>query len=497
MAEKRKKRANGRKGKWTNEETKLLLSIWGQEETQRKLGQVHKNKDCFEDIAKGMADHGFEKTYEQCRNKMKNLTAQYRKHKDQQRTSGVGRKDMLFFPELDAILADHPSTRPVKVVESMTSSSGDSSSSSSSSESESDDNNEDLAGSVSDASFHVPSPPSVESQDNNTEEDQLPANTSSNSAATSSGSAATSSGSAATSSGSADKAPPSSRKNKKKKEKTRHKKSKTELALENFAKGLPIPSIKDETTMQLKIMAAQHAHEMKMFEKMLAAFSNKSQQEPSPAVSQPQGQGASGGTAPSQGNRSNAWQQQGGWSSPGPNQEHYSGAWGGAGPNQERYSGAWGGAGPNQERYSGAWGGAGPNQEEHYSGAWGGAGPNQERYSGAWGGAGPNQERYSGAWGGAGPNQEEHYSGAWGGAGPNHTQAQQPGCATPPPIMGQRRGSSAGTGTGARATPPSIQAQLHAGVHATSPPTQGGEQELAGSTSSGQLEPYGELLLLK
>eukprot|EP00058_Branchiostoma_floridae_P008536 XP_002594024.1 hypothetical protein BRAFLDRAFT_68536 [Branchiostoma floridae] len=58
--------------------TKAMLALWGQEETQRKLSKVHKNKDTFEQISSGMVQIGFDKSCEQCRTKVKKLKPRMR-----------------------------------------------------------------------------------------------------------------------------------------------------------------------------------------------------------------------------------------------------------------------------------------------------------------------------------------------------------------------------------------------------------------------------------
>ena len=70
-----KKMANG----WTYDRTKALISIWGQEGVQRELDGVARNRTIFERIASELGKVGVEKTWQQCRSKIKNLTFRYRK----------------------------------------------------------------------------------------------------------------------------------------------------------------------------------------------------------------------------------------------------------------------------------------------------------------------------------------------------------------------------------------------------------------------------------
>ena len=64
---------------WSAEETRALVSVWGEANIQSELDGVTRYRTVFERIAKEMAELGFEKTWQQCRTKIKNLTQRYRK----------------------------------------------------------------------------------------------------------------------------------------------------------------------------------------------------------------------------------------------------------------------------------------------------------------------------------------------------------------------------------------------------------------------------------
>ena len=66
-------------GSWSIEETKTLISIWGEESVQSRLDCAHRNRHIFEQIVREMSDKGYEKTWQQCRTKIKNLIQKYRK----------------------------------------------------------------------------------------------------------------------------------------------------------------------------------------------------------------------------------------------------------------------------------------------------------------------------------------------------------------------------------------------------------------------------------
>ena len=64
---------------WTNEATRALVSVCSQESMQSELDCVARNKSIFEKIARVLAAKGYEKTWQQCRTKIKNLTQKYSK----------------------------------------------------------------------------------------------------------------------------------------------------------------------------------------------------------------------------------------------------------------------------------------------------------------------------------------------------------------------------------------------------------------------------------
>ena len=64
---------------WTFGATKALVSVWGQESVQNELDGVARNRTIYERISRELMAKGFEKTWQQCRTKVKNLTQKYRK----------------------------------------------------------------------------------------------------------------------------------------------------------------------------------------------------------------------------------------------------------------------------------------------------------------------------------------------------------------------------------------------------------------------------------
>ena len=64
---------------WTTAETQALLGVWGAANVQSQLDRVVRNKTIYEKIAKDLQALGYNRTWEQCRTKVKNLVKRYRK----------------------------------------------------------------------------------------------------------------------------------------------------------------------------------------------------------------------------------------------------------------------------------------------------------------------------------------------------------------------------------------------------------------------------------
>ena len=64
---------------WSAAETRDLISVWEHANVQNELDGVTRNRTILDRIAKEMSELGHEKTWKQCRTKVKNLTQRYRK----------------------------------------------------------------------------------------------------------------------------------------------------------------------------------------------------------------------------------------------------------------------------------------------------------------------------------------------------------------------------------------------------------------------------------
>ena len=70
--------ANSRGVSWSDDEVKALLAIWGEDKVQEELDGAVRNKVVFVGIAKKMRELGYERDWQQCKVKIKNLKNIYR-----------------------------------------------------------------------------------------------------------------------------------------------------------------------------------------------------------------------------------------------------------------------------------------------------------------------------------------------------------------------------------------------------------------------------------
>lgn len=70
---------------WSDDETILLLDIWGSDEIQQKLSTIKRNRLVWEEVARLMTARGFRRSAKQCCGKIHNLKVEFRKVKTQKK----------------------------------------------------------------------------------------------------------------------------------------------------------------------------------------------------------------------------------------------------------------------------------------------------------------------------------------------------------------------------------------------------------------------------
>ncbi|XP_023821919.1 uncharacterized protein LOC105358414 [Oryzias latipes] len=237
-------------GQWKGSEVTDLISIWGDRSIQAKLEGSYRNRAVFEEIAREINERGYRRSWLQCQRKIKSLRAKYKEVKDWNKQSGRQRITCPFYEELDRILGDKPSVQPVELLDSCFA------------QEEPEEEGPGPAavaaslagrscGDTGDAFLATPSP-----------------STSDGSSASTSEELASSSASSVNSNGSSTSTASTSAR-------SRKRKSKMEATLDAFANKITTALKEDDTDILLKMQAAQHEHEKKMFA-MMTRFMERS-----------------------------------------------------------------------------------------------------------------------------------------------------------------------------------------------------------------------------
>lgn len=89
---------------------------------QQQLDGATRNKTIYLRISKKLQENGFERDWQQCKAKIKNLKFEYKRVKDHNSVTGNGRKTCKFYEKLDAILGHRPSSAPSVLMDAGSSS---------------------------------------------------------------------------------------------------------------------------------------------------------------------------------------------------------------------------------------------------------------------------------------------------------------------------------------------------------------------------------------
>ena len=73
---------------WSDEETFVLIEIWGEDSIQTMLEETRRNKDVYVKIARAMEERWFSKSAAQCSAKIKRLRFEYKQIRDANSRSG-------------------------------------------------------------------------------------------------------------------------------------------------------------------------------------------------------------------------------------------------------------------------------------------------------------------------------------------------------------------------------------------------------------------------
>ena len=85
-----------------------LLCLVANDKIQKELDGATRNEKVYKEVAKLMEDHGYYRSYVQCRDKLKKLKSDYKAIKDQNGRSGSNRKSWKWYDQMDTIYGHRP-----------------------------------------------------------------------------------------------------------------------------------------------------------------------------------------------------------------------------------------------------------------------------------------------------------------------------------------------------------------------------------------------------
>lgn len=110
---------------WSDEETSLLLQLWGANDAQSELTGNKRNFPVYEKISESMNSMGYMRTASQCREKIKRMKREYSLTKQHNDKRTGPKKNMRFFEQFHKILLDKQNrSQKIEALKACTGSNG-------------------------------------------------------------------------------------------------------------------------------------------------------------------------------------------------------------------------------------------------------------------------------------------------------------------------------------------------------------------------------------
>ncbi|XP_061471106.1 zinc finger and SCAN domain-containing protein 20-like isoform X2 [Rhineura floridana] len=97
---------------WASQETTHFLTLLGELKVQEQLNSCHRNQSVYEELAKSMAQYGYNRTAHQLRTKAKDLKRQYRQLKENNDQPSEANSFWKYYGLLDNICCNDRRMRP-------------------------------------------------------------------------------------------------------------------------------------------------------------------------------------------------------------------------------------------------------------------------------------------------------------------------------------------------------------------------------------------------
>ncbi|XP_061599252.1 zinc finger protein with KRAB and SCAN domains 2-like [Cololabis saira] len=95
---------------WSNSEVETFLNLVAEDRIQKELDGATRNEKVYLQLSQLMSERGYNRTLQQCRDKLKKLKSDYRAVKDHNGRSGASRKNWKWLTQMDDIYGQRPSS---------------------------------------------------------------------------------------------------------------------------------------------------------------------------------------------------------------------------------------------------------------------------------------------------------------------------------------------------------------------------------------------------
>lgn len=106
----------GKGSTWSFMETTCLIDLWSDGKVESKLSGTHRNRHVYEKLSYQMKEHGYLRSWDSCRTKIKALRTAYMKAKLHNNTSGQERSKFSFYEQIDSFMGSRPIVEPNIVI---------------------------------------------------------------------------------------------------------------------------------------------------------------------------------------------------------------------------------------------------------------------------------------------------------------------------------------------------------------------------------------------
>lgn len=107
-------------GRWTTDETNVLLNLWSSNEIQRQLDGTVRDAEVYRILSMKLREAGFQRTGVQIRTRIKILKRSYRTEKGKIDSGSCSNKNLFrYYQQMDRVMGDGKASPPPIVLEEV------------------------------------------------------------------------------------------------------------------------------------------------------------------------------------------------------------------------------------------------------------------------------------------------------------------------------------------------------------------------------------------